>query len=242
MQGKYTQFDVSPSDFAVYGQAFTGAPNELDQTGGHFIEIYASKVPDHRGLSLTSPISVQISGTDITLSTDGARPVHEACRRRTARTAASSRWSRSAVTAPVTRIVHTSRRGVRTTTTTRTSGRRLGQFLGSGCTSTQTGPAGQFCVQVHAAGQHRQRRLARLRGPRPPRSPTRPLPGTTSARHNQVRGRWSLSGHLAAPALGDRRGEVPPLTPTWSSWAPWWSTTVRATIGSPATQVARTTP
>ena len=27
---------------------------------------------------------------------------------------------------------------------------RIGQFLGSGCTSPQTGPAGQFCVQVTA--------------------------------------------------------------------------------------------
>ena len=71
VRGKYAQFDVSPSDFAVCGQAFTGAPNELDQTSGHFIEISASKVPDHRGLRPTSPISVQISGTDITLSRTG---------------------------------------------------------------------------------------------------------------------------------------------------------------------------
>ena len=61
VQGKYTQFDVDPTDFAVYDQAFTGAPNELDQTGGRFTPIYASKVPDHRGLSLTSAISSSLA-------------------------------------------------------------------------------------------------------------------------------------------------------------------------------------
>jgi hypothetical protein len=71
VQGKYTQFDVDPADFAVYDQAFTGAPNELDQTGGRFTPIYASKVPDHRGLTLTSTITVQIKDTDILLSRTG---------------------------------------------------------------------------------------------------------------------------------------------------------------------------
>lgn len=36
VQGKYTQFEVDPADSAVYNQAFTGAANELDQTGGRF--------------------------------------------------------------------------------------------------------------------------------------------------------------------------------------------------------------
>ena len=42
VQGRYTQFSVDPADFAVYDQSFTGAPNPVDQTGGHFTPIYAS--------------------------------------------------------------------------------------------------------------------------------------------------------------------------------------------------------
>src|SRR4051794_29597614 len=71
VQGRYAQFDVSPADFAVYDQAFTGAPNALDQTGGRFTPIYASKVPDHRGLTLTSAITLSIDGTDLTISRTG---------------------------------------------------------------------------------------------------------------------------------------------------------------------------
>jgi hypothetical protein len=49
VQGKYTQFKVDPTDFAVYNQSFTGAANPLDQTIGRFTPIYASKVPNHPG-------------------------------------------------------------------------------------------------------------------------------------------------------------------------------------------------
>jgi hypothetical protein len=37
--------DVDPTDFAVYDQAFTGAANASDETGGRFTPIYASRVP-----------------------------------------------------------------------------------------------------------------------------------------------------------------------------------------------------
>src|SRR3954471_3002239 len=67
VQGKYAQFNVRPTDFAVFGQAFTGAPNVLDQTGGRFTPIFASKIPRHRGLTLTSRISLDIDGTSIEL-------------------------------------------------------------------------------------------------------------------------------------------------------------------------------
>jgi hypothetical protein len=52
VQGKYVQFDVDVSDFAVYNYALTGAANELDMTGGVFTPLFASKVPNLNGATL----------------------------------------------------------------------------------------------------------------------------------------------------------------------------------------------
>ena len=59
------------SDFAVFDYAFTGAPNPLDMTGGVRTPIWASKQPDHRGLVLTSAISVEESDGDLVISRTG---------------------------------------------------------------------------------------------------------------------------------------------------------------------------
>ena len=60
VRGKYVQFDVRSSDFAVLDQAFTGAPNELDITGEEFTPVFASRVPDHRGATLEGGIAVRL--------------------------------------------------------------------------------------------------------------------------------------------------------------------------------------
>jgi hypothetical protein len=146
VQGKYTQFDVSPADFAVYDQAFTGAPNELDQTGGHFTPIYASKVPDHRGLVLTSPISVQITGTDILLSRTGPG-VSMKLQAKDCANGGIFQMEPQRGDGTRTRIVHTLGEGAFYYDNANFRA-RLGQFVGSGCTDPQTGPAGQFCVKV----------------------------------------------------------------------------------------------
>src|SRR3954452_8214288 len=52
VRGRYAQFDVRSADFAVLNQAFTGAANPLDMTGGRFTPVFAIKVPNHRGLVL----------------------------------------------------------------------------------------------------------------------------------------------------------------------------------------------
>ena len=49
-RGRYHEFVVVSSTFGVRNQAFTGAPNPLDLTGGRRTVIYAEKTPDHRGL------------------------------------------------------------------------------------------------------------------------------------------------------------------------------------------------
>ena len=58
VQGKYTRFTIDPATFAIYDYAFTGAANPGDLTGGRATGVYASKVPDHRGLALSDSAQV----------------------------------------------------------------------------------------------------------------------------------------------------------------------------------------
>ena len=69
--GKYVTFDIDPASFAVYDYAFTGAPNPLDQTGGRRIVLFAGKVPDHRGLTLTSAASVRLDKETLEIGRTG---------------------------------------------------------------------------------------------------------------------------------------------------------------------------
>jgi hypothetical protein len=71
VRGRYVEFDVAAASFAVFDYAFTGAPNPLDMTGGRRIVAFASKVPDHRGLSLASDLSLQLDKDGIALSRTG---------------------------------------------------------------------------------------------------------------------------------------------------------------------------
>src|ERR1043165_7783486 len=71
VKGLYNEFDVGLADFAVFDYAFTGAPNPLDMTGGVRTPVWSSKQPDHRGLVLTSPISVESSEDDLVISRSG---------------------------------------------------------------------------------------------------------------------------------------------------------------------------
>ena len=58
VRGRYNEWNIHLSDFALYNYFFTGAANELDITGGVRTPVWPSKIPDHRGISLTSGISV----------------------------------------------------------------------------------------------------------------------------------------------------------------------------------------
>ena len=71
MRGKYITFDVDPKTFAVYDYAFTGAANPLDITGGRRIVAYAGKVPDHRGLTLTSGMTVELKDDGLEIERTG---------------------------------------------------------------------------------------------------------------------------------------------------------------------------
>ncbi|MFP5393064.1 MAG: hypothetical protein ACLGI6_16205 [Gammaproteobacteria bacterium] len=72
VQGKYIQFDVDAASFGVLNYTMTGAANPLDITGGKATPVFESKLPDHRGLSLNSNVSVELSSSaDIVLTRTG---------------------------------------------------------------------------------------------------------------------------------------------------------------------------
>jgi hypothetical protein len=146
VQGKYTQFKVRPSDFAVFKQAFTGAANPSDQTGGRFTPIFASRVPDHRGLRLTSAISLSISGTGVEISRTGTGLSMKITAQDCA-TGGIFQVEPERADGTRTRMVETLAPSAFYYDNPRFRA-HLGEFLGADCTSVATGPPAQFCVQV----------------------------------------------------------------------------------------------
>jgi hypothetical protein len=146
VQGKYTRFDINSSDFALYDYAFTGAANSEDITGGRFTPVFASKIPDHRGLSLSSPISLLLSGTDLVISRTGTGLTMKM----QAKDCAQGGIYQMEVQrgdGTRTRIVH--RLAAEAFYFDNAKFRaKLGQFLGDDCQNIQTGPPSRFCVQV----------------------------------------------------------------------------------------------
>jgi hypothetical protein len=153
VRGVYTTFDISLPDFAVLDYAFTGAPNPLDMTGGVRTPIFASKQPDHRGLTLTSGISVEMGEGDLVVSRTGAGLTMKV---QTKDCAAGGIFQMEVERADGTRtrITHTlvQNNGALTPFYFDNPNfrARIGQFLGDACTSVTTGPPSQFCVQVTA--------------------------------------------------------------------------------------------
>jgi hypothetical protein len=71
VQGRYVEFTVVAGTFGVENWTLTGAPNEEDLTGGRRTVVFASKAPDHRGLSLTGALDVELKGTDVVIERSG---------------------------------------------------------------------------------------------------------------------------------------------------------------------------
>jgi len=72
VKGRYIEFTVDADTFGVRDWTLTGAPNRLDLTEGRRTVVFAARLPDHRGLALTSDISVRNSGESLVLSRSGA--------------------------------------------------------------------------------------------------------------------------------------------------------------------------
>ena len=149
VRGTYISYDVDRSTFAIYDYAFTGAANPKDITGGVRTPVFASKVPDHRGLALTSTVSSQVTGSDLVLAATGPG-------------LAMKIQSKDCAQGGIFQMEPERGDGTRTTIvhTLATSApapfyfdnpffrARAGQFLGSECTSVTAGPPSRFCVKV----------------------------------------------------------------------------------------------
>jgi hypothetical protein len=154
VQGTYTQFDVRSSDFAVFNYAFTGAANPQDITGGRFTPVYESKIPDHRGLVLTSDIGLNVGGADLVLSRTGTGGLSMKIQAKDCAQGGIFQMEPARGDNARTRIVHRLAGSDPTSATTAfyfdnaNFRSQLGQFLGADCQNPQTGPPSTYCVQV----------------------------------------------------------------------------------------------
>jgi hypothetical protein len=147
VQGRYTQFTIDPATFAVYDYAFTGRANRGDMTGGRLTPVYASKVPDHRGLTLTSGINLELRREDMTIARTGAGGLSMKIQAKDCAQGGIFQMEVERGDGTATRVTHT----LAETTFYYDNPNfraRLGQWLGSDCTSVETGPPAQFCVRV----------------------------------------------------------------------------------------------
>ena len=71
VKGKYVEFTVDAATFGVRDWTFTGAANPLDITGGRRTVVYASKMPDHRGIVLNGDVQVDSSDEALVITRTG---------------------------------------------------------------------------------------------------------------------------------------------------------------------------
>jgi hypothetical protein len=152
IQGRYTQFDVRNTDFAVLNQAFTGAANALDMTGGRFTPVFASKVPQN--MVLNGAITVTLGGEGVEIGRTGTG-VSMKIQAKDCAQGGVFQMEPQRSSGALTTIVHTlatsSVNGLTPFYFDNPNFRaRIGQFLGADCTSVVTGPPSKFCVQVTA--------------------------------------------------------------------------------------------
>jgi hypothetical protein len=152
IRGRYTQFDIRSTDFAVLNQAFTGAPNALDMTGGRFTPVFASKVA--QDMVLNSAITVTLGAESLEIGRTGTG-VSMKIQAKDCAQGGVFQMEPQRSSGALTTIVHT----LATSTVAGLTPfyfdnpffrARIGQFLGADCTSVVTGPPSKFCVQVTA--------------------------------------------------------------------------------------------
>ena len=71
VRGKYVEFTVDAATFGVRDWTLTGMSNPLDITGGVRTAVFASKIPDHRGLALNSIINLKMDKESLVISRTG---------------------------------------------------------------------------------------------------------------------------------------------------------------------------
>jgi hypothetical protein len=152
VRGRYVQFDVRAVDFALFDYAFTGAPNPQDMTGGVFTPVFQSKIPDHRGLTLTGGILAELAGGDLVLQRTGPG-LSMKIQAKDCAAGGVFQMEPQRSDLQGTRIVHTLAQPDDARLTpfyfdNPNFRERRGQFLGDACTSVETGPPSRFCVRV----------------------------------------------------------------------------------------------
>jgi hypothetical protein len=147
VQGKYTQFEIDPSDFAVFGVTLTGAANAADLTGGVPTQVYASQVPDLRGDTLAGDISLRLQDQKIVISRNAPDGSSVTLQANDCAQGGLLQLEPQRADGTRTRVVNTLADGMFYFDNPNFRA-QLGQFLGADCTDPQTGPPGDFCVQV----------------------------------------------------------------------------------------------
>jgi hypothetical protein len=159
IRGLYTQFDIRSTDFAVLNQAFTGAANPLDMTGGYFTPVFASKVP--QDMVLDSSITVTLGGESLEVGRTGTG-VSMKIQAKDCAQGGVFQMEPQRSSGALTTIVHTLATSAATAKDPKGAEltpfyfdnpnfrAQIGQFLGADCTSVVTGPPSKFCVQVTA--------------------------------------------------------------------------------------------
>jgi hypothetical protein len=71
VKGKYVEFTVDAATFGIRNYTLTAAPNDLDITGGSRTVVFASKIPDHRGIVLNGGVLVDINKESLVLKRTG---------------------------------------------------------------------------------------------------------------------------------------------------------------------------
>jgi hypothetical protein len=151
VRGRYNEFLVNAADFAVRDYAFTGAPNELDITGGRRTPVFASKIPNHRGLALTSGVTVELQDEDLIIGRTGPG-LSMKIQAKDCAQGGIFQMEPERADGTRKRIVHmlaTASNGLQPFYFDNPIFRaRAGQFLGSACHNMVTGPPSRFCVLV----------------------------------------------------------------------------------------------
>ena len=154
VRGRYISYDVRLRDFAVFNYTFTGAANPEDITGGRRTPVYASKIPNHRGLVLNSGVSVELEEEDLVISRTGTGGLSMKIQSKDCAQGGIFQMEPERGDHTRTRITHT----LATSSNAKLTPfyfdnprfrARVGQFLGDDCTSITTGPPSRFCVQVN---------------------------------------------------------------------------------------------
>ena len=152
VRGRYNSFDVRLSDFGIFAYSFTGAANPEDMTGGRRTPVFASKIPNHRGRTLSTGITVELDDEDLVIRRAGTG-IEMKIQSKDCAQGGIFQMEPEREDGTRTRIVHTLANPTSAAMTpfyfdNPAFRQRVGQWLGSECTSQETGPASQFCVQV----------------------------------------------------------------------------------------------